>query len=163
MICWISVTVSSRGVSKSFGPCDVKCCMLSILIALGVAGNTPLRSMEWATRPVCHSCAKINPPLAWTAAVTCFHAPICAWVNKPGVSGLLRAVCIWFAAVFLVKICACCVKNARKVFNLAAFFSCIRKFFLKKPLRKPNANSPYASAEMLMASDKIKPALARWA
>jgi len=49
---------------------------------------------------------------------------------------------ISLVAVFLVKIRACRVKNARKMSNLAVLFSLHPRIFPQKPLRKLNVNSP---------------------
>jgi hypothetical protein len=47
----------------------------------------PLRTSEWPTRPVCHSCITMVPPSAWTAAVTFFQASTCAASQMSGVNG----------------------------------------------------------------------------
>ena len=50
---------------------------------------------------------------------------------------------ISLAAMFLVKILTCRVKNTRKMSNLAVlFFLAFGHFLLKKPLRKLNVSSP---------------------
>ena len=60
-------------------------------IADGATGNSPPRTSECPTRPVCHSCAKIRPPSAWTASVTARHPATCSCEKIPGVNGLPMA------------------------------------------------------------------------
>ena len=53
-----------------------------------------------------------------------------------------EAVCNGFTAVFLVKIHGYCVKNARKVSNLAALFSLYPRIFSQKTASQTHCTQP---------------------
>lgn len=86
-VCRISVSVSSFGVTNSFGPCSVYTDPFAGT-ADGATGTRPSGSrLGWPIRPVCISWAKIAPPSRCTASVTVRQARTWPGVCRPGVAG----------------------------------------------------------------------------
>ncbi len=57
------------------------------IVAEADTGCLPSLNTEWTSRPMCHSCATMRPPAAWTASVTGFQPSTCASVHSPGADG----------------------------------------------------------------------------
>ena len=84
----MSAAVIARGVLCGCMPWESVYISPGQTSAVGPSTSAPAgRLATWVTRPVCMSCTKILPPLAWTASVTAFQPRTCASLNSPGMRG----------------------------------------------------------------------------